>query len=152
VARRTSLLGETVERSGHARGIALAFQLQANRAERLGNLAEADSSARPSVEFMRQSEAGVGAVAWILCSLVEVLVDRGELAEAEAALAHMPAGEWPPHAACISTLAARGRLRVVQNHVDEGLADLLAVGRHYENWPGFASMGCISHPRPSRCI
>src|SRR3954470_17290442 len=108
-----------VGRRGHARGIALALQLQDNRAERVGDLAEAESSARLALEVTEHSRLAVGGLAWVVCSLLEVLVERGDLAEAEAALASMPAGEWPPHLGCLSALAARGRLRLAQNRPEQ---------------------------------
>jgi ATP/maltotriose-dependent transcriptional regulator MalT len=146
-------LRDTVERGGHARGLALVLQLQANRAERLGDLAEAEASARSALEIVEQGEMGVGGLAWILCSLVDVLVDQGSLDAAEIALSRMPAGEWPPHVGCISTLAARGRLRLAQNRPEEALADLLRVGRHYRDWPGVALNGpAPSHWRSSAAL
>jgi DNA-binding CsgD family transcriptional regulator len=144
-AEQLAYLRDAVERRGHARGIALVLQLQANRAERVGALAEAESSARLALDVMKDSELAVGGLAWILCSLLEVLVERGDLAEAEAALALMPAGEWPPHLGCLSALAARGRMRMAQNRPEESRADLLEVGRRYRTWPGFPLNG----PAPS---
>lgn len=138
-------LRDAVERRGHARGLALVLQLQANRAERLGLLAEAESSARLALDIAEARGLAVGSLSWIICSLVGALVERGDLAEAEAALDHMPAGQWPPHHGCMLTLAARGRLRLAQGRPDEALADLLDVGRQYQDWPGFALNG----PAPS---
>lgn len=153
VAGHLGDLRDAVERRGHARGLALALQVQANRAERMGSLAEGEYSARLALDIAQQSEIAVGSLSWILCSLVDVLVERGELAEAEAALSHMPPGEWPPHLGCLSTLAARGRLRLAQDRPDEALADLLDVGRQYREWPNFALNGpAPSHWRSSAAL
>ncbi len=153
VAGHLAELRVAVERRGHARGLALVLQLQANRAERLGSLAEAESDARLALEVLREGEIAVGSLSWILCSLVDVLVERGELDEAEAALSHMPAGDWPPHLGCLSTLAARGRLRLAQDRPQHALSDLLEAGRQYNEWPGFPLNGpAPSHWRSSAAL
>ncbi|CAA9478070.1 MAG: hypothetical protein AVDCRST_MAG53-467, partial [uncultured Solirubrobacteraceae bacterium] len=153
VSAHLAELNRAVERRGHARGLALVAQLQANRAERLGSLAEAESSARLALEILEQGEIAVGSLSRILCSLVDVLVERGELDEAESALSRMPAGDWPPHLGCISTLAARGRLRFAQDRPDDALSDLLAVGRQYRAWPSFPLDGpAPSHWRSSAAL
>jgi DNA-binding CsgD family transcriptional regulator len=146
-------LSRAVERRGHARGLALVAQLQANRAERLGSLAEAESNARLALEILEQGDIAVGSLSRILCSLVDVLVARGDLDEAESALSRMPAGDWPPHLGCMSTLAARGRLRLAQDRPDEALVDLLAAGRQYQEWPSFPLEGpAPSHWRSSAAL
>lgn len=153
VSAHLAELSRTVERRGHARGRALVAQLQANQAERLGSLAEAESDARLALEILEQGEIAVGSLSRILCSLVDVLVARGELDEAESALSRMPAGDWPPHLGCMSTRAARGRLRLAQDRPDEALIDLLAVGRQYREWPGFQLEGpAPSHWRSSAAL
>ena len=153
VSAHLAELSRTVERRGHARGLALVAQLQANRAERLGSLAEAESDARLALEILEQGEIAVGNLGRILCSLVDVLVARGELDEAEAALSLMPATDWPPHLGCLSTLAARGRLRLAQDRPDDALEDLLTVGRQYREWPSFPLNGpAPSHWRSSAAL
>ena len=150
---RLAELHDTVQRSGHARGLALVMQLQANRAERLGALAEAEASARGALKIAEESEMGVGGLSWILVQPRGRSRRAGSLHDAELALSLMPAGEWPPHTGCISTLAARGRLRLAQNRSEEALADLLRVGRHYRDWPGVALNGpAPSHWRSSAAV
>jgi len=151
--RHLRVLRAAVQRRGHARGIALTGQLEANRAERLGSLVEAESSGRMALEIVRQRGLAVGGLSWIECTLVDTLVERGELAEAEAVLEHMPTGTWPPHQGCASALAARGRLRLAQGRPAEALADLLDVGRRYRAWPGFQFNGpAPSHWRSSAAL
>ncbi|MGH2900343.1 MAG: hypothetical protein ACRDMZ_16835, partial [Solirubrobacteraceae bacterium] len=153
VSAHLAELRRAVERRGHTRGLALVAQLQANRAERLGSLAEAESNARLALEILEHGEIAVGNLSRILCSLVDVLIARGELDEAESALSRMPAGAWPPHLGCMSTLAARGRLRLAQDRPDEALVDLLTVGRQYQQWPGFPLEGpAPSHWRSSATL
>ncbi|MEA2235158.1 MAG: hypothetical protein QOD83_4974, partial [Solirubrobacteraceae bacterium] len=106
-----------------------------------------------ALEILEQGEIAVGSLSRILCSLVDVLVARGELDEAESALSRMPAGDWPPHLGCMSTLAARGRLRLAQDRPDEALVDLLAAGRQYQEWPSFPLEGpAPSHWRSSAAL
>ncbi len=154
VAGHIAELREAVERRGHARGLALVLQIQANRAERVGALAEAESSARLSLDILQHGQIAVGSISWVVCSLVGVLVERGDLAAADSALAHMPSGEWPPHLGCASTLAARGRLRLAQDRPDDALLDLLEVGRQYREYPGGFPLDGVapSHWRSSAAL
>ena len=107
---------------------------------RLGDLGAAETDTRtalaaaelPAPAMYRVLNAGV---------LVKALVDRGELAEAERVLAPLDAD------ADVATLTAavlrlsRGRLRVEQGRVAEGLGDFLAVGalatRTFVTCPGY---------------
>lgn len=153
VAAHLANLRDAVQRRGQARGFVTVLELEASRAERVGSLAEAESSARLGLEIAEQSRLAVGSMSWTICSLVEALVARGDQAGAEAALLHMPAGEWPPHQGCLQTRAARGRLRLAQGRPDEALVDFVEVGRQNRDWPGFALQGpSPSHWRSSAAL
>ena len=62
--------------------------------------------------------------------LVEALVDRGELDAAEEVLAPLDCEIESGSLTAAVLRLARGRLRVEQGRVAEGLEDLLAVGAH----------------------
>jgi DNA-binding CsgD family transcriptional regulator len=142
-----------VEQRGHARGLALVLQLQANRAERVGLLVEAETSARLALQIASDNAMAIGSLGWIVCSLVDALVARGDLGEADEVLAAMPATPWPQHVGCISTLAARGRLRLAQDRPGDALADLLEAGRLYAAWPSVPLDGVApSHWRSSAAL
>jgi DNA-binding CsgD family transcriptional regulator len=64
--------------------------------------------------------------------LVETLVDRGDLDAAEEAAAAGMAGDVPDHFWYSPLLFARGRLRLAQGRVEEGVEDLLEHGRRCE--------------------
>jgi DNA-binding CsgD family transcriptional regulator len=94
---------------------------------RLGELADAEAQARWAVE----RATGIYAVD-SLAHLVETLVDRGALDDAEAELARME----PPTAShsimAVTYLMARGRLRAAQERHEEALADFTRCGQRCE--------------------
>ncbi|HEY1277780.1 MAG TPA: AAA family ATPase [Thermoleophilaceae bacterium] len=97
-----------------------------------GELAKAEADARALHELSRAFgwPSGAGfAVAWLL----EVLVERGETAEAESLLEEAgftgPAAAFPTGYTTMHALFARGRLRLAQGRLEEAAEDLRESGR-----------------------
>ena len=100
-------------------------------AERLGRLAEGEVHARAALEVVRGHDI-MGASGWAVAPLVEVLVQKGELEEAERALALIPKELVESVEGRAYLIPARGRLRHAQRRHDEALADLLRTRYEYE--------------------
>ncbi len=102
---------------------------------RRGVLRDAESDARWSFErkLATAAEAPSGSM-WPLAFLVEALTELGAFTAAEEALARVngPDGDPPQMLACAFVLEARGRLRVAQGRLRDGLRDLRKAGRRWE--------------------
>ncbi len=131
---------EGVETDARSRGslasLGFAESMRALLLLRLGEVARAESIARYRLGHVtdRSGEylAGlpVSVLPFILFALTEALLERGELEEASQLLeAHGFNGPLPDIFGLNHLLEARGRLRLAQNHVDEGIADLKECGR-----------------------
>jgi DNA-binding CsgD family transcriptional regulator len=110
----------------------LALTMRAELRLRRGSLAEAEQDARAALQTAGGERAGPSA-APAAASLVNVLIARDDLAQAEAVLAaaSTPAGAVePPYADTL--LSARGRLRMAQGRPEDALGDLLDCGRRLE--------------------
>jgi DNA-binding CsgD family transcriptional regulator len=71
----------------------------------------------------------------VLSFLIDVLVERGELEEAERLVeAEGPDAEWPQLWQCGLLLGSRGRLRIAQSRIEDGVGDLLEWGRRIAPW------------------
>ena len=98
---------------------------------RRGRLRDAQADARLSFEgklaLVPRSESGP---AWGLAFLLEALVELGDVTGAEEALARLDASAWDPPEMLpwAFLLEARGRLRVAQGHLRDGLGDLREAG------------------------
>jgi DNA-binding CsgD family transcriptional regulator len=112
---------------------ASASAFRASVAYRTGNLVQAEAEGRAALEAAGPSSTLVVNVA--LLPLLDTLIDRGEFAAGER-LAIGDAAQSFAHEGMTYQLAlvARGRLRVAQGRVQQGLADLLSVGRWCEAW------------------
>jgi DNA-binding CsgD family transcriptional regulator len=106
------------QRRGSAPGFATASAWRAWIALRQGSAADAEADARGAYDAIRA--AGAWSEAWSSACLAEVLIERGELDEAQAILeaADDPAG---------LLLSTRSILRLAQGRLDEALADQLAT-------------------------
>ncbi len=110
----------------------LAGAFRAGVALRLGSLAEAEADARAALEAVGGGGASV-AQYWATAFLVDVLLERGHVAEAAAlidplAISDHPAGAYFLHAARES----RARLWLAQGRAAEAADELLALGRDLE--------------------
>ena len=125
------LLDESITQaraSGDSGTLAIGLALRGWLAFRLGDLIAAEIDTRTALGapelrapmLFRVLNAGV---------LAGALLEQGELAAAEETLAPLE-GEIESESLTAAVLRlARGRLRVAQGRIDEGLADFLAVGR-----------------------
>ncbi|MCP3803702.1 AAA family ATPase [Allokutzneria sp. A3M-2-11 16] len=102
--------------------------LRSRTASQAGRLLEAEADGRAALDL---HEPGSGEAALAAGVLIDALVDRGELAEAERVLdEHGLQGELPVRMLIDHfALIGRGRLRVRQNRNREALDDLLACGK-----------------------
>jgi ATP/maltotriose-dependent transcriptional regulator MalT len=113
-----------------ARGSAFRAQLH----HRHGALAEAEADARASLEV---SEPAWPVTRMALGGLVEVLIDRGRLDEADHMLrTYRGDSEIPFTFIADHLLWARCRLRVAQGRRGDGASDLHEFERRERSWPG----------------
>jgi DNA-binding CsgD family transcriptional regulator len=110
--------------------------LRAHAAYRVGALADAESDAHDALEAARF----YGHQFWLpgaVAALLNPLVEHGRFDEAERLLAETRVQEnhGKSSAFCWAAmfLPARGRLRLAQGRLQQGLADLLACGDRYES-------------------
>ena len=110
---------------------------------RRGRLRDAEADGRLALEGMLalvpRSETGP---AYALAFLVDALTDLGNTSGADEALARIdtPDGKQPEILAWAFLLEARGRLRIAQGRLREGLDDLRDAARRWE--------GCAATPPP----
>jgi DNA-binding CsgD family transcriptional regulator len=103
---------------------------------RRGRLADAEEDARTALELLTTMDVQLGR-AFALALLIEVLIEQGEVEEAERALRTGGLGDdIPPGLATNDLLEARGLLRLAQGKSREGLEDLIEFGRRDELWGG----------------
>jgi ATP/maltotriose-dependent transcriptional regulator MalT len=123
-------------RAGEQRGSAyLVAHLSFPRAfvaSRRGELRQAEADARFGLEQELARGLSDGR-AFHLASLLNALVDQGDLGGAELALARANVPARPAEqVGWALVLEARGRLRLAQDRTEEALADLLEAGRRWE--------------------
>jgi DNA-binding NarL/FixJ family response regulator len=125
-------------------GFAAASSLRAMLAARRGDMPTAEGEARAATDAtMLHGFVTPLSIAF----LVEALIARGELDEADAALSDGGfAGDLPETAPFLSLLFRRGMLRLAQGRDGEGLADLTAVGEREER------LGMASPVTSRRCV
>jgi DNA-binding CsgD family transcriptional regulator len=100
---------------------------------RLGELPEAEADARTALE--NTHEDVVLPLPVVITSLVDVLIEMGELDEAERLLEeHQLGGELPDSLVTHLLLESRGRLRTAQGRLDVGIDDLRECGRRLQTW------------------
>jgi DNA-binding CsgD family transcriptional regulator/tetratricopeptide (TPR) repeat protein len=125
---------ETARTSGSAFLFAVATCFRAYTAYRRGDLLAAEADGRASIEAALSNGLDAAVPAAILA---DVLRERGDVEGAAGALAQTPFGEEIPDTNHLHFLLyTRGRVRLVQGRVDEGIADLLELGRRYESLGG----------------
>jgi DNA-binding CsgD family transcriptional regulator len=103
---------------------------------RLGALDDSEADARASLDAAGDSGWPITKMASAM--MIDVLVERGRLDEAEGLLRAAGVGAEIPYTFMIDfLLAARGRLRLAQGRTGEGVDDLLELRRREtEAWPG----------------
>jgi DNA-binding CsgD family transcriptional regulator len=111
---------------GSAAGFALASAFQAEVAYRTGDLVSAEAHARAAMTF---APGDVTAV------LVNILLERGQLADAAAIVEKYPIDSNADHLMLQPVIAARGRLRIAQGNAPKGISDLLTAGEWLDRWP-----------------
>ncbi|MGH9274544.1 MAG: helix-turn-helix transcriptional regulator, partial [Acidimicrobiales bacterium] len=109
---------------------------RSNGAYRAGALADAEADGRDALEAARL----YGHHFWLpgaVAAVLNPLVEHGRLEEANAVLRDSRVEEQHggSHAFCWAAmfLPARARLRIAEGRREEGVADLLACGEHYES-------------------
>ena len=116
-------------RRGAAFGFAMASGLLAVIARKRGRLLIAEAEARSAVNAALDM-GWLAAFPLPLTYLLPVLIERGELAEADRLLAANGLdGPLPQGQAFTELLDARGELRLAQGHSDQGIADVEEFGR-----------------------
>jgi tetratricopeptide (TPR) repeat protein len=111
-----------VRRSGSARGLVATYSTLGLLELRLGALPEADAAARVALRVLQEGDFGPGLV-FAVTVLADVAVEAGELDEAHALLALLPADGWPPGVGTVLIPATRGRVRLAQGRAADALAD-----------------------------
>jgi DNA-binding CsgD family transcriptional regulator len=126
------LLLDDARREGGPVYFASGVGLRSSLAFRWGDLRSARADADRAVNLCREHRIPL-ALAVSLRWLLDVLVETGELAEAEAALVSSGlAGPLPDFWWFASLRFARARLRIAQGRTDEGIADLREMLRQRE--------------------
>ena len=131
---------EAVETDARSRGslasLGFAETMRALLLLRLGEVARAESISRYRLGRVTDrsgeqlSGLPISVIPFILLALTEALLERGELDEASRFLdVHGFSGPLPDMFGLNHLLETRGRLRLAQNRIDEGIADLRECGR-----------------------
>lgn len=137
-AERYDRAGDAVEEGlaiVRARGSAVHFAMCSSMrgclALRRGALGDAEADARAALDTApRQAHGFYGMFA--LATLIEALVERARLDEAESELERIGMPPRTTAATYGALIHARGRLRLAQQRPEEALEDFLSGGRHFE--------------------
>lgn len=125
---------EDARRRGSLTGFTLTSCFRADANYRAGRLADAEADARAALAARNLGERSLLAP-MALAELIQVLIERGELELAAAALGEH--GIDPDAGDGFGQCAmryARGRLRLSRGMAEDGLQDLMACGRWLERW------------------
>lgn len=117
---------EDARRRGSILGYTLASAFQAEVAFRQGRLVDAEAHARAAAA-VSQGDA--------LAVLINILIERGRLHEAQRMLDSYPLPPDADHLMLQPIRAAAGRLKVAQGQALQGTDQLLACGRWLDAWP-----------------
>jgi DNA-binding CsgD family transcriptional regulator len=119
---------------------------------RRGDVAHAEADARTSLELLTTHEIRLG-TRLALAVLIDSLIERGELEEAERALSASGYGDAiPPGMASNSLLEARGLLHLARGRAREALEDLTRFGHHNELWGAANPLASRWRSRASRAL
>jgi DNA-binding CsgD family transcriptional regulator len=131
------LLDEAIasaRRRGSMPGVALASTFQSQVALRRGSVREAEADARQALKLVGPDVLGYCRT-YALSFLVDALIERGAYEEADHLLRETgPLDTWPELWQFMLLAGSRGRLRIAQGRVAEGLADVLECGRRVAPW------------------
>ena len=117
---------------GSVFAFALASLLRGGAAFLRGALVDAEADLRMSIEAC-ESHGLTAGLPTPFAYLADVLLERGDLDAAAAALASVAFGEESPETVhLISFRTSRARLRILQGRTREGLAELRELGHRYE--------------------
>jgi DNA-binding CsgD family transcriptional regulator len=128
-------------RRGAVFPLGFAWTLRAAVHVRSGKLAAAEADARGAL-FDLARAGQVLSLVFVITSLIDVLIERGELDEASGLVDDYGlGGDLPNFVQMNYLLDSIGRLRIAQNRLDEGIDYLRELGRRLEEWgtrnPGF---------------
>jgi DNA-binding CsgD family transcriptional regulator len=117
--------------------VAFAHAQRAHVGLRQGALLDAEADARTSWELARQLGPGVPAWWYAVINLIQVLVARGHVAEADGLITGEGLADQLPDALIFPLpRVVRAQVRLAQGRLDEGVDELLAVGA-WEEARGF---------------
>jgi DNA-binding CsgD family transcriptional regulator len=146
---------------GSVLGFAIASTQRASVAYLRGAVDVAEMEVRTALDAAREAGWQIG-LPMTISSLVEVLVERGRLREADELLASAGmAGDVPELLGFNWLLWSRGRLRLAQGEVDRGLDDLFDVGRRHavagllparEHWRAAAAPALAARGERERAV
>jgi DNA-binding CsgD family transcriptional regulator len=130
-------VGDAVVGAGEQQGSMLLTRVgrywRAVAGHELGLIADAVADSGAVFEGAVEGAGGTEGVAYSLCTLIDSLVEAGDLDRAEAALARAAIPEEPPRRIVFAQLLeSRGRLRSAQGRFGDAAEDLLEAGRRWE--------------------
>jgi DNA-binding CsgD family transcriptional regulator len=126
-AAAIELAAEAARRSGSRYGAAWVASTRTRWEHGFGDLRRAEDEARLVIDVFRSTTGPAGADDAGVLALADALLDRGRVAEAERALAELPA-QWGPTARnrWLRGASQRARLRLAQGRPQEALPELQA--------------------------
>jgi DNA-binding CsgD family transcriptional regulator len=134
-AAETNLVAalDQARRQGSALGFASASMCRSHALLARGEIGEAVADARGALDLALES-GWLAMVPWMAGFLVDALLERGELDEAEIELQRPELAPWLAHAAGVDPLLrSRGRFRFERGDFAGALADLRACGEIYRS-------------------
>lgn len=127
-------LTREAEAAGSLPAVALAAAFRSQAALRRGKVIDAEADARFALGSVGARMLGYSH-AYVLSFLIDALVERAKLDEADALLdAERPVREWPQLWQCGLLVGSRARLRLAQGRIEEASADFLECGRRIAPW------------------
>jgi DNA-binding CsgD family transcriptional regulator len=123
---------EEAQSRGWPSPLAYAQWLRSNIEFRRGNLAEAGADASASAEFTRERNTDT-ATPWPVAVLSDVLVEQGQIEEADRQHASCNLTVELPEFTWGLLLESRGRLRLAQGRLEEAVGELREAGRRWES-------------------
>lgn len=143
-------LAASARAAGALEHLRMATALRAMVRVRLGRIAEAEADVRELLAWVGELEVPLGdlriALPWVVAPLVDALVERGELAEAQHWVAATELErDWPEVLGFTFLLDSLARLRLAQGRAPEALQLARETARRQRAWgirnPGFVAWG-----------